>query len=198
LFREAVLAILAAIAKQNVSESVSARVQASTAPARKARASLALGLHAGNRRGGYGDAEAQGRSEHSNIDLPSGGSPETFGADQFAPEPSGPYIDWSRTILIEPHRHLMELKPGEKLGRYQLLSPIGEGGMGEVWKARDTQLERDVALKFSKSEFTVRRFIAQISPTIATLSRTRYPGSGVSEPFGPWMSNDSEPEPKLE
>jgi len=50
----------------------------------------------------------------------------------------------------------MELKPGEKLGRYNLLSPIGEGGMGEVWKARDTQLDRDVALKVSKDAFTAR------------------------------------------
>src|SRR6202167_3873167 len=48
----------------------------------------------------------------------------------------------------------MELRPGDKLGRYQLISPIGEGGMGEVWKARDTQLDRDVALKVSKDAFT--------------------------------------------
>jgi len=50
----------------------------------------------------------------------------------------------------------MPISAGEKLGRYQLLSPIGEGGMGEVWKARDTQLDRDVALKVSKAAFTAR------------------------------------------
>ena len=50
----------------------------------------------------------------------------------------------------------MELKPGAKLGPYEIVSPIGAGGMGEVWKARDTRLDRDVALKVSKSEFTDR------------------------------------------
>ena len=46
--------------------------------------------------------------------------------------------------------------PGELLGPYQLLVPIGEGGMGEVWKAKDTRLDRIVAIKFSKEEFTER------------------------------------------
>ena len=41
----------------------------------------------------------------------------------------------------------MGLSPGMKLGPYEVLEPIGAGGQGEVFRARDTKLNRDVALK---------------------------------------------------
>ena len=41
----------------------------------------------------------------------------------------------------------MQLAPGRRLGVYEVLSVIGAGGMGEVYRARDTTLQRDVALK---------------------------------------------------
>ncbi len=41
----------------------------------------------------------------------------------------------------------MPLASGRQLGPYEILSPIGAGGMGEVYKARDTRLDRTVAIK---------------------------------------------------
>jgi len=41
----------------------------------------------------------------------------------------------------------MALAPGTRLGPYEILQPIGAGGMGEVYRARDTRLERIVAVK---------------------------------------------------
>jgi len=47
----------------------------------------------------------------------------------------------------------MVLAPGTKLGAYELLAPLGAGGMGVVWRARDTTLGREVAVKFLSDEF---------------------------------------------
>jgi eukaryotic-like serine/threonine-protein kinase len=40
----------------------------------------------------------------------------------------------------------MPLSVGDKLGTYEILAPLGLGGMGEVYRARDTKLDRDVAV----------------------------------------------------
>src|SRR2546421_8760663 len=46
----------------------------------------------------------------------------------------------------------MTIAPGTKLGRYEIRSKIGEGGMGEVYLAQDTKLDRKVALKILPAE----------------------------------------------
>ena len=47
----------------------------------------------------------------------------------------------------------MNMTPGTKLGPYEIQTPIGKGGMGEVYRATDTKLRRDVALKFLPDHF---------------------------------------------
>src|SRR5215472_4975857 len=69
----------------------------------------------------------------------------------------------------------MPLSIGDKLGPYEILAPIGAGGMGEVYRARDTRLGRDVAIKIAHENFSERfereaRSIAALNhPHICTL-----------------------------
>src|ERR1035437_3297578 len=78
------------------------------------------------------------------------------------------------TVLDHPAWE-RRLSPGECIGPYQIVSRIGAGGMGEVWKARDTRLGREVAIKVCSSRFSDRfkreaRAIAALNhPHICTL-----------------------------
>ena len=47
----------------------------------------------------------------------------------------------------------LALTPGTRLGVYAVTAPLGEGGMGQVWRARDTKLDRDVAIKVLPEAF---------------------------------------------
>src|SRR5882724_10175717 len=68
----------------------------------------------------------------------------------------------------------MSLTPGTKLGPYEILSKIGAGGMGEVYRARDTRLERTVAIKVLPSEFSrhaeLRKRLEREARTLSSLA----------------------------
>ena len=86
----------------------------------------------------------------------------------------------------------MPLEPGQILSHYRLVEQIGEGGMGVVWRAQDTKLDRDVAVKllpeaFSEDPDRLARFereakllaslnhpnILSLSPTVTTARTVR-------------------------
>jgi eukaryotic-like serine/threonine-protein kinase len=74
----------------------------------------------------------------------------------------------------------MPFSAGDKLGPYEILAPLGAGGMGDVYKARDTRLDRIVAVKVSKEQFTER--FEREARTVAALN---HPNIGTLYDVGP-------------
>src|SRR5215470_4191159 len=88
----------------------------------------------------------------------------------------------SRAIIAS----IMSLAPGQKLGPYEVVSPIGAGGMGEVYRATDTRLDRIVALKILPKEFScdpVRK--QRFEQEAKTISSLNHPHLRVARHWSP-------------
>ena len=84
----------------------------------------------------------------------------------------------------------MALTPGTRLGVYEVIAHIGEGGMGQVYRARDTTLHRDVALKVLPDSFASdAERLARLTREAQTLASLNHPNIaaiyGLEEPDRP-------------
>jgi len=83
----------------------------------------------------------------------------------------------------------LSLTPGTRLGIYEVTAQIGEGGMGQVYRARDTKLDRDVAIKILPEAFAhdtdrLARFTRE-AKTLASLNHPHIAGIyGLEESDG--------------
>ena len=70
----------------------------------------------------------------------------------------------------------MTITPGTRLGPYEIVSRIGAGGMGEVWRARDTRLDRSVAIKVLSADFAGHAELrARFDREARTISQLNHP-----------------------
>lgn len=78
----------------------------------------------------------------------------------------------------------MPVEPGSRLGAYEVLGPLGAGGMGEVWRARDTRLQREVALKILPEAFAAdAERLLRFTREAHVLASLNHPGIGTIYSF---------------
>jgi tetratricopeptide (TPR) repeat protein len=105
----------------------------------------------------------------------------------------------SSSACAAPSRRARLRKPmnaGQRLGSYAIVAPLGAGGMGEVWRATDTKLHRDVAIKLLPSVSPATRSVSRASsarPSCSPRSTTRIIAAihGLEEATAPasWCSS---------
>ena len=68
------------------------------------------------------------------------------------------------------------MTPGEKLGHYEIVAPLGAGGMGEVYRTRDSRLNREVAIKFLPAALAGdAQYMARFEREAQTLAALNHP-----------------------
>ena len=79
----------------------------------------------------------------------------------------------------------MSLPPGARLGRYEVVAPVGAGGMGEVYRARDARLDREVAIKVVPEEVSAdAERLARFEREAKALARIEHPNILTIHDFG--------------
>ena len=76
---------------------------------------------------------------------------------------------------------VMSLAPGSRLGPYEILTSIGAGGMGEVYRSRDLRLEREVAIKVLPEHLAAdSRSLARFEREVKAVAALSHPNILVS------------------
>jgi serine/threonine protein kinase len=81
----------------------------------------------------------------------------------------------------------MSLAAGSKLGPYEIISLIGKGGMCEVYRAHDTRLRSDVAIKISAAKFS-QRFEREAHDALDAARTARASPTAISSPAISWWA----------
>jgi len=101
-----------------------------------------------------------------------------------------PAFELGAELIAGDTNETIEFASGQKIGRYTILSPLGEGGMGQIYLAQDDQLGRKVALKFIAREFATNpRRVVRFEQEAIAVSSLNHPNVCVIHETGVTENN---------